>query len=671
MTDKRKIIITSSLPYANGPIHLGHLVEYIQTDIWKRYQNLMGNDCYYICGSDSHGTPIMLYAEKQGITPEQLIAQVREQHITDFSRFHVEFDHFSSTHTDTNRELTESIYNTLKANNHISVKTIEQLFDPEKNMFLPDRFVKGECPRCGKKDQYGDGCESCGATYSPMDLKNPTSAVSGATPITKESEHYFFELPQFTEQLKTWMQSGSLQSEINNKLNEWFESGLQAWDISRDKPYFGFLIPGTTDKYFYVWVDAPIGYMAAFKEFCADTGLDFDEFWKADSTTELYHFIGKDVMYFHSLFWPAMLMGSHHRTPSAVFVHGMLTVNGEKMSKSRGTFVKAETYAKHLNPECLRYYYAAKLSNQITDIDLSMDDFRLRVNSDLVGKVVNIASRCASFITKKFDSKLATQCDNNDLHADFVNAGTSIAALYEQREYSKAMREIMALADKANQYIDEFKPWQLIKEEGKAEQVHQVCSLALNLFRVLMTYLKPILPEMATKVEAFLNVDLTWQGRKTYLVDHAINKFKPLLQRVEEEDIQKMLEDSQEDLISSTPATGPLADNPIADEITIDDFTKVDLRIAKIVNAEHVEEAKKLLKLELDIGGETRQVFSGIKSSYNPEDLIGKLTVMVANLKPRKMRFGMSEGMVLAAATESGIYLLEPHDGAVPGLRVT
>ncbi|KAF7786319.1 methionyl-tRNA synthetase [Pseudoalteromonas rubra] len=675
---KRKILITSALPYANGPTHLGHLLEYIQTDIWARFQKQQGHETYYVCADDAHGTPIMLNAQKQGITPEEMVQQVSIERQRDFADFNIEFDNYHSTHSDENRELSELIYTRLNDKGHIKKRTISQLFDPEKSIFLPDRFVTGTCPNCKAEEQNGDSCDACGATYSPTELIEPKSAMSGATPILKDSEHFFFDLPAFEDMLKTWLRSGSLQAEMANKLDEWFADGLQQWDISRDAPYFGFEIPGAPGKYFYVWLDAPIGYMASFKNLCDKQGLNFDEFWAEGSDAELYHFIGKDIIYFHSLFWPAMLDGANFRKPNNVFAHGFVTVNGAKMSKSKGTFVKARTYLEHLDPEYLRYYYAAKLNSGVTDLDLNLEDFAQRVNSDLVGKVVNIASRCAGFITKKFDGKLSSTVMDEALLNSFVAAKDSIAGHYENREYSRAVREIMTLADKANQFIDAEAPWVLAKNEDTLERAHQVCSLGLNLFRALLTYLKPILPGMAKNVEAFLNTQLLWESLDTPLVDHEINKFKALMQRVELDKVNAMVDASKESLEkkvggqSAQPAAdSPLAKEPIADEIEFSDFAKVDLRVAKIANAEHVEGADKLLKLTLDLGGETRQVFAGIKSAYAPEDLIGKLTVMVANLKPRKMRFGMSEGMVLAAGPGGKeIYILNPDEGSQPGMRV-
>ncbi|MFL2467045.1 MAG: methionine--tRNA ligase [Candidatus Pseudothioglobus sp.] len=543
---KRRILVTSALPYANGEIHLGHLLEYIQTDIWVRFQKMQGNECHYVCADDAHGTPIMLKADEMGIDPEELIAEVSKRHQADFKDFNIEFSQFHSTHSDENQYFSELIYSRLKESGFIKTRVISQAFDPEKEMFLPDRFIKGECPKCGADDQYGDNCEVCGATYSTTELKNARSVVSGAVPVEKDSEHYFFDLPQFEQQLKDWTNAGHLQDEVSNKLAEWFDQGLQQWDISRDKPYFGFKIPGTEDKYFYVWLDAPIGYMASFKKLCDNSDLEFDDFFEKDSDTELYHFIGKDIVYFHALFWPATLIGSNFRTPNAIFAHGFLSVNGQKMSKSRGTFIQARTYLETLHPECLRYYYAYKLSSKIDDIDLNLEDFKQRVNSDLVGKVVNIASRSASFVVKKFDKELSKVCCEQKLYDEFVAASSEIAGHYEDRNFGQAMRSIMKLADKANQYIDEKKPWQLAKEEGKMQEVHEITSLAINLFRVLMTYLKPVLPEMAEKSEVFLNVDsLNWNDIKTPLLGHQINKFKPLMTRIEDEQIEAMIESSK------------------------------------------------------------------------------------------------------------------------------
>ncbi|WP_024870591.1 methionine--tRNA ligase [Tolumonas lignilytica] len=669
----RNILVTCALPYANGSIHLGHMLEHIQADIWVRFQRMRGHNIHFICADDAHGTPIMLKAQQLGITPEEMIAAVSQEHQTDFAGFKISFDNYHSTHSDENRQFAESIYTKLKENGFIKSKTISQLYDPEKNMFLPDRFVKGTCPKCKAPDQYGDNCEVCGATYSPTELINPKSAVSGATPVMKETEHYFFDLPQFADMLKAWTTSGALQDEIANKLNEWFTSGLQQWDITRDAPYFGFEIPGAPGKYFYVWLDAPIGYMGSFKNLCNKRGdIDFDAFWGENSEAELYHFIGKDIVYFHSLFWPAMLHGSGYRKPSNVFVHGYVTVNGAKMSKSRGTFIKASTYLQHLDPECLRYYYAAKLNNRIDDLDLNLDDFVARVNSDVVNKLVNLASRTASFICKRFDGKLADTLSEPVLYKTFTDASERIADAFEKREYSRAIRDIMALADEANRYVDEKAPWVIAKQEGQEAELSAVCSTTINLFRVLMTYLKPVMPELATRAEAFLNVTLNWSDIEQPLLAHTVAPFKALFTRVDPAKVNAMIEASKEEQQTAAPkVTGPLADEPIAPEITYDDFAKLDLRVALIKKAETVPEADKLLRLQLDLGGEVRQVFAGIKSAYSPEQLEGKLTVMVANLAPRKMRFGMSEGMVLAAGPGGkDLFVLEPHDGAQPGMRV-
>lgn len=673
-TTQRKILVTSALPYANGPIHLGHMLEYIQTDIWSRFQKLRGHECHYICADDAHGTPIMLKAQQMGIQPEEMIAKVNQEHQQDFAEFNIAFDNYHSTHSEENRQLASEIYLKLRDNGYIKSKTISQLFDPEKSMFLPDRFVKGTCPKCKSEDQYGDNCDACGATYSPTELINPRSAVSGATPVMKETEHFFFDLPAFETMLKEWTHSGSLQSEMANKLDEWFEQGLQQWDITRDAPYFGFEIPDAPGKYFYVWLDAPVGYMGSFKNLCDKRPkLNFDEFWNVDSKAEVYHFIGKDIVYFHSLFWPAMLKGAGYRQPSSVYAHGYVTVNGAKMSKSKGTFIKARTYLDHLDPEYLRYYYAAKLSSRIDDLDLNLEDFAARVNSDLVGKLVNLASRTAGFIVKRFDAKLA-KVEDNCLAESFLAKQELIAELYEGREYGKAMREIMALADVANAYVADEAPWQLVKNEETLARAHQVCSVALNLFRILVTYLKPVLPRLAADVEAFLKLELSWSGLALDMAGHQINPFKPMMQRIELDKVNAMVEASKESLKATedtSKASGPLADDPISPTIEFDDFAKLDLRIALIKKAEHVPEANKLLKLQLDLGGETRQVFAGIKSAYAPEDLEGKLTVMVANLAPRKMRFGLSEGMVLAAGPGGkDLWVLEPHEGAQPGMRV-
>lgn len=671
MTDKRKILVTSALPYANGSIHLGHMVETIQTDIWVRFQKLRGHDCIYVCADDAHGTAIMLKAEQLGLSAEQQIANVSAEHQADFNDFLIAFDNYHSTHSVENQELSSLIYSRLKANGHIATRSVTQAYDPEKNLFLSDRYVKGTCPKCKTPDQYGDNCEACGATYSPIELINPVSAISGATPVAKDSEHFFFTLPEFSDFLKDWTRAGHLQDEVANKLAEWLDGGLKEWDISRDAPYFGFEIPGEPGKYFYVWLDAPIGYMASFKNLCDRAeDLNFDDYWAAGSSCELYHFIGKDIINFHALFWPAMLEDSGFRTPTKVCVHGFLTVDGKKMSKSRGTFVNARTYLDHLNPEYLRYYYATKLTNTVDDLDLNLEDFVSKVNSDLVGKVVNIASRTAKFIAKS-GGVLASEVADEALWQKFLDADEKIAAAYENREFSRAMREIMALADAANEYIAEQAPWSLAKEDGKEQQVVSICTLGINCFKALMTYLKPVLPATAAAAEEFLNTTLHWQAPLSFLGGHTINTFKPLMTRVEGEKVQAMVEASKEETpVTAQPDTW-LSKEPVATEIEYGDFAKVDLRIARIANAEHVEGADKLLRLTLDLGGETRNVFAGIKSAYQPEDLIGKHTVMVANLKPHKMKFGMSEGMVLAAGPGGkDLFILEPHPGAEPGMRV-
>ncbi|MEO5344332.1 MAG: methionine--tRNA ligase [Gammaproteobacteria bacterium SHHR-1] len=678
MSQPRKILVTSALPYANGPIHIGHLVEYIQTDIWSRFQKMRGHECWYVCADDAHGTPIMLRARQEGIEPEQLIARVAEEHKADFAAFRIGFDNYHSTHSEENRFFATCIYERNREAGHIVKREISQAYDPVEQMFLPDRFIKGQCPKCGAADQYGDNCEACGASYSPAELKNPVSAVSGATPIERQSEHHFFKLADFQAMLKDWTHGGHLQKEMANKLDEWFDAGLQEWDISRDAPYFGFEIPDHPGKYFYVWLDAPIGYMASFKQLCDRAGLDFDAFWNADSSAELYNFIGKDIVYFHCLFWPAMLHGAGFRKPTAVFAHGFLTVDGAKMSKSRGTFIKARTYLDHLNPEYLRYYFAAKLGSGVDDIDLNLEDFAQRVNSDLVGKLVNIASRCAGFINKRFANRLSAELAEPELFTQFVAAADSIASHYEGREFSRALREIMALADRANQYIDERQPWVLAKQEGREAELHAVCSMGLELFRLLMGYLRPVLPGTAEAAEAFLQIEpLRWADLAQPLGGHKISPFKPLMTRVEMPQITAMLEASKEDLkaaqaqLQAASDDNQLAADPIAETIDYADFAKVDLRVARIAKAEAVEGADKLLRLTLDLGGETRNVFAGIKSAYAPEDLEGRLTVMVANLAPRKMRFGLSEGMVLAAGPGGKeLFILSPDSGAEPGMKV-
>lgn len=680
----RKILVTCALPYANGAIHLGHMLEHIQADIWVRFQRMRGHQIHFVCADDAHGTPIMVNADKLGITPEQLIEQAKAGHLADFAGFNISFDNYHSTHSEENRELTAHIYTKLKNNGFIKNRVISQLFDPEKQMFLPDRFVKGTCPKCKAEDQYGDNCEVCAATYSPMDLINPRSVVSGATPIVKESEHFFFDLPHFEAMLKAWTRSGTLQPEIANKMQEWFESGLQQWDISRDAPYFGFKIPETENKFFYVWLDAPIGYMASFKNLCDRTDLNFDDYWQKESEAELYHFIGKDIVYFHSLFWPAMLEGCGYRQPTNVFAHGYVTVDGQKMSKSRGTFIQASTYLKHLDPECLRYYYAAKLNNRIEDLDFSLEDFVQRVNSDIVNKLVNLASRTAGFIRKRFDGKLSAELENSALFAEFVAQSEQIATYYEQREFNKAIREIMALADKANKYIDDKAPWVIAKQEGKEAELQAVCSMGLELFRVLMSYLKPVMPQLAEKTEQFLQTELRWDNLDTPLFNHTIAPFKALFSRLEKKQIDAVIEETKT-LFAETEkqakkgkemtacnANQPSNIEPIAPEITIDDFAKLDLRVAKVLKCEAVPKSDKLLRFELDLGDHTRQVFSGIKAAYStPEELEGRFVIMVANLAPRKMSFGLSEGMILSAGTGgSDLFLLSADAGVSAGMQV-
>ncbi len=675
----RRILVTSALPNANGPIHLGHMLEHIQTDIWVRFQRMRGNEVYYVCADDTHGTATMIRAEAEGITPEALIERMRADHLRDFNGFGVEYNNYYSTHSPENQHYSELIYERLKEKDLIFTAEVEQLYDPEKQLFLADRFVVGECPKCGADGQYGDNCEACGATYDATELKNPRSVYTGSTPQLRTSEHYFFDLPKYTEYLQNWTRSGAVQAEVANKLSEWLDSGLKAWDISRDAPYFGFVIPGTRDKYFYVWMDAPIGYMASFQNFC-DTSNEvvFDDFWQADSSCEVHHFIGKDIINFHALFWPAVLDGANFRTPTRIHTHGFITVNGTKMSKSRGTFITAENYLKFLSADYLRYYYAAKLNGSADDIDINLEDFVQRVNSDLVGKVINIASRCAGFIHKQFDARLSASIHDQALWDKFVAKAEDIAQLYEADDTSKAVREITALADLANQYIAEHEPWKLNKDPGAQEKLQLVCSQAINMFRVLAIYLKPILPNVATKAEAFLNVaPLQWQDAQQPLLDHTINKFQAMLTRMEMKTIDQLVAASAEPSPETAAPTAE-ADNKTNDEaekedfIQIDDFAKVKLKVAKIVAADFVEGADKLLQLTLDVGDHQRQVFSGIREAYDPANLVGKLTVVVANLAPRKMRFGISEGMVLAAGPGGrDIFLLSPDSGAQPGMDVS
>ena len=686
MTKPRKILVTSALPYANGSIHLGHMVEHIQTDVWVRFQKLRGHECHYCCADDTHGTPVMLAAQKQGIAPEDMIAKVREEHLADFTGFSIGYDNYYSTHSPENKQFSQDIYRALKANGKIESRVIEQLFDPEKQMFLPDRFVKGECPKCHAQDQYGDNCEVCGTTYSPTELINPYSAVSGAKPELRESEHFFFKLGECADFLKAWTSGNNphdgkphLQPEALNKMKEWLGEGeettLSDWDISRDAPYFGFEIPDAPGKYFYVWLDAPVGYMASFKNLCDRIGIDFDEYFKADSQTEMYHFIGKDILYFHALFWPAMLHFSGHRAPTGVYAHGFLTVDGQKMSKSRGTFITAKSYLEQgLNPEWMRYYIAAKLNSKIEDIDLNLQDFISRVNSDLVGKYVNIAARASGFIAKRFEGRLK-DVSGSALLAKLAAESDNIAEQYENREYARALRDIMALADAVNEYVDANKPWELAKQEGQDERLHEVCSELINAFTMLTAYLAPVLPQTAANAARFLNLDaITWANTRETLGEHAINKYEHLMQRVEQKQVDDLIEANKQS-IQTTPA--PAAEEgkyeKVAEQASFDDFMKIDMRVAKVLNCEAVEGSTKLLKFDLDFGFEKRIIFSGIAASYpNPAELNGRMVIAVANFAPRKMaKFGVSEGMILSAATADGkLKLLDVDAGAQPGDKV-
>ena len=682
----RKILVTSALPYANGSIHLGHMVEHIQTDVWVRFQKLRGHECHYCCADDTHGTPVMLAAQKQGIAPEDMIAKVREEHLADFTGFFIGYDNYYSTHSPENKQFSQDIYRALKANGKIESRVIEQLFDPEKQMFLPDRFVKGECPKCHAQDQYGDNCEVCGTTYSPTELINPYSAVSGAKPELRESEHFFFKLGECADFLKAWTSGNNphdgkphLQAEALNKMKEWLGEGeettLSDWDISRDAPYFGFEIPDAPGKYFYVWLDAPVGYMASFKNLCDRIGVDFDEYFKADSQTEMYHFIGKDILYFHALFWPAMLHFSGHRAPTGVYAHGFLTVDGQKMSKSRGTFITAKSYLEQgLNPEWMRYYIAAKLNSKIEDIDLNLQDFISRVNSDLVGKYVNIAARASGFIAKRFEGRLK-DVSGSALLAKLAAESDNIAEQYENREYARALRDIMALADAVNEYVDANKPWELAKQEGQDERLHEVCSELINAFTMLTAYLAPVLPQTAANAARFLNLNaITWANTRETLGEHAINKYEHLMQRVEQKQVDDLIEANKQS-IQTTPA--PAAEESqyekVAEQASFDDFMKIDMRVAKVLNCEAVEGSTKLLKFDLDFGFEKRIIFSGIAASYpNPAELNGRMVIAVANFAPRKMaKFGVSEGMILSAATAEGkLKLLDVDAGAQPGDKV-
>lgn len=672
----RNILVTNALPYANGHLHLGHMLGYIQSDIWVRYQRMQNNQCYFVCGSDTHGTPVMLKAQKLGIKPEKLVEQMATAHLDDFMDFGISFDNYYSTHHELNRNLVETFYKQLKQANCITTKKIKQAYDPEKDMFLPDRYIKGQCPKCHALDQYGDSCEVCGSTYTTSDVINPISVLTGNTPVYRESTHYFFTLSKWADHLKNWIKNNpNLQPEIVNKLMEWFEAGLQDWDISRDAPYFGFQIPETKNKYFYVWLDAPIGYLASFKDLCNHLGLDFDQFWRKETSNEIYHFIGKDITYFHALFWPAILQAAGYQKPSGIFTNGFLSINGEKMSKSRGTFISARTYLNHLDAEYLKYYFASRLSSGIDDIDLNLQDFVTKVNGDLIGKVINIASRCAGFIHKHFNGRLSAQCMDNTLVEQFINAEKTIAKSYENREFAQAMRQIMALADQANQFIDFHKPWQLIKTEETKNQAHQVCSLGINLFKMLMVYLKPVLPEMVNRAELFLNTgNMEWRHIPELLLAHPINHFRPLLTRIKHQTINDIMAETQKLLNQENQQTNVNAQSTtlseLKSEISAEELAKIDLRIVKILEADYVKGADRLLRLNVDIGDTTKQVFAGIKANYTPTSLIGRYTVMVVNLKPKKMKFGLSEGMILAAEDSSGPCLLSPDENIPPGTRI-
>jgi methionyl-tRNA synthetase len=699
LTSKRTILVTSALPYANNALHIGHLVEYVQTDVWVRFQRMRGERCWYVCASDAHGTPTMLRAEQEGIAPEELIKRVSADHRRDFATFRISVDSYITTHDPENEELTTGLYRRLADRGLISRKVVKQAYDEERQMFLPDRYVRGTCPNCGKPNQYGDSCENCGATYSPLDLKDAVSTLSGTKPSARESEHLFLKLGSFEKELREWVPK-HVDPALARKLDEWFQAGLRDWDISRDPPYFGFPIPGERDKFFYVWFDAPIGYMASFLNLCRRTGLDFGEFWDEGSRHELYHFIGKDIPYFHALFWPAMLSGAGYRKPSALFVHGHLTVDGEKMSKRRGTFIPAAIFAKHLDPDYLRYYYASKLVARIEDMDLNFADFVAKVNSDLVGKLVNIASRCAGFVERLGGGKLADRLPDEPLYAEFASAAATIASDYEQREYSRAVRRIMALADRANQYIDEKKPWLAAKDPKAATEVVAVCTQGMNLFRALMIYLKPILPALAERAEKLLAAgELKWGDVTAPLLGRKIARFEPLLQRVELATLDKIVAETRAQMEGASPApaagraggsaaraatptatsnasapsaAAPKSGDGAAAEIDLTQFAKTDLRVARVLEATHVDGADKLLKLTLDVGDSKRTVFAGIRSGYEPQALVGKLVILVANLKPRKMRFGVSEGMVLAASGDGGgPFLLSPDSGAEPGMKVS
>ena len=661
----RRILVTSALPYANGPTHLGHMTEVIQCDIWVRYMKLAGHDCLYVCADDTHGTPIMLKAQSEGITPEELIGRIGAERRSDFAAFGIGFDNYYTTHSDENRRLTVRMYQALAAAGHITRRSVRQAYDQKAGMFLPDRYVKGTCPICRTPDQYGDSCENCSGTYTPLDLIDAVSVVTGTAPVARESEHIFFKLGDFAPMLRQWTRSGALQPEVANKLDEWFDAGLRDWDVSRDAPYFGFEIPDAPGKYFYVWLDAPVGYMASFENLCQRRGLSFDDYWMPGSSAELHHFIGKDILYFHSLFWPATLEGAGFRKPTAVHAHGFLTVNGEKMSKSRGTFVTAGRYLGALPPEYFRYFLAAKLGPGLVDVDLNFEEFATRINAELVGKLVNIASRCASFIHRGHGGRLAAELPDPALYREFVDAGIGIAEAWESLEYAAAVREIMALADRANLYIDRQKPWLAAKDPARAAEVQAVCTQGLNLFRVLMVFLKPVLPTIAESAEAFLGAPVArWRDIDEPLVGTTITEYQPLATRVDPAALQKLVETPM--TVEEKPA---LVAEPAS--ISAEEFARIDLRVARIEAAAFVEGADRLLQLTVDLGGGRRTVFAGIRSAYQPEQLVGRHVVVVANMKPRKLRFGVSEGMVLAASGDSGLFLIGPDAGATAGMKVS
>lgn len=665
----REILVTSALPYANGPLHLGHIIEAVQTDIWVRFQKMQGHSCLYVCAEDTHGTPVMIKAQAEGLAPEALIAKVAAEHQADYQGFLIGHDHFHSTHSAENRYFTDLMFTRLEAAGHIAQRTVRQAYDEQAGMFLPDRYVRGTCPRCGALDQYGDSCEACGATYSPADLKNPSSTITGTTPVWRDSEHLFFALGNFAEMLREWVTSGALQISVRAKLDEWFEAGLQDWDISRDAPYFGFEIPGHPGKFFYVWFDAPIGYLGSLKAWCERNGKSIEHYLNPDSSVEMHHFIGKDISYFHTLFWPAVLHGSGFRRPTAVHVHGFLTINGQKMSKSRGTFITARRYLEELPAEALRYYFAAKLGPGVDDIDLSLDDFVARVNSDLVGKLVNIASRCAGFIARG-GGQLASTLPDEALYQEFAAARPRLEGAYAARDYSLAIREIMQLADRANQYVDSQKPWALAKDPAQTEAVKAIATQGINLFRVLMIYLAPVLPAMSAKASEFLGVPLSrFDEINEPLLNAPIQKYEALATRLDPKVVAQLIDTASPATEKSKTDTPPESGKP---EISIEDFAKLDLRVARVLEASEVDGSDKLLRLTLDLGDSQRTVFSGIRKHYSAKDLIGRDVVMVANLAPRKMRFGTSEGMVLCASdAQDQLFLLSAEAGVPPGSPVS